>query len=65
MTVTGKNGLQEFEVGKIYKGVEQNGHTTWTTEFVPLADGSIFIIKHTRDDTESHGNIKILYDFTI
>jgi hypothetical protein len=50
-TLKGKKGLQELEIGKIYKGVKRLINSVWTVEFIPTHDG-VFIVSNTRTDPE-------------
>jgi hypothetical protein len=59
MNLTGEKGVQEFEIGKIYKGVQRLINAVWTVEFIPTRDG-IFIVKYSRKDEEGYDKEKDL-----
>ena len=62
--VKGKNELQTFEIGKIYKGVRRLINSVWTLEFIPTRDG-IFIVKYDRNDDEGYEKEKELHQVNL
>ena len=59
MTLKGKEGLQELEIGTVQKGVKRLINSVWTVEFVPTRDG-VVIIKYDRKDPEGYDREKEL-----
>ena len=57
-TVKGEEGNQELEVGKEYIAIKRLINKVWTVRFVPLADGSVFILRYSRDDEEGYDKEK-------
>ncbi len=53
-TIKGEQGNQELEVGKEYLAVKRLINKVWTIRFVPLTDGSVFILRYSRDDDEGY-----------
>lgn len=48
MILKGEKGIQEFEIGKIYKGVQRLINSLWIAEFIPTRDG-MFIVSYGRN----------------
>lgn len=58
MTIKGENGNQELEVGKIYLAVQRLINSVWSITFIPLEDGSVFVLSNSRDNKEGYDKEK-------
>lgn len=53
-TIKGEKGNQELEVGKVYLSVHRLINSVWSITFVPLKDGSVFILSNSRDNKDGY-----------